>query len=277
MEIGKIDSITVFILESLHKEDWRTGANLRDDLRQYQYDNIDFPLNYEYYVIDDETELRTMLSAIEQVTSSTNSIPIIQLECHGNVDGIELSSYQRISWIDFFDLIRPINIASLNLLLLNLSMCYSESIIRSIDPRKRAPFRAMAGPIGKAYPIPLQSSWSDFYKKYCDSLLKQENNEDMGICAIAQSCNLIYYEQEFIFDVHYDTPNLLPELFEQWTNEELAKMYNEEGPLMLDVAMYKKWKANKLKKMYDSYKAFYCFYDVREKQEKAYKQLLGSE
>ena len=277
MEIGKIDSVTVYILESLHEGDQRTGENLRDDLRQYQYDNIDFPLNYDYHVIDNLTILYTTLSTIEQKTSLTNSVPIIQLECHGNTDGIELSSYQRISWIDFFDLIRPINIASLNLLLLNLSMCYSESIIKSIDPRKRAPFRAMAGPIGKAYPIPLQSSWSDFYKKYCDSLLKREDCEDKGICAIAQSCNLIYYEQEFIFKVHYDTPNLLPELFEQWTNDELTKMYNGEGPLMLDAAMYKKWKANKLKKMYDSYKAFYCFYDVREKQEKAYKHLLSSE
>ena len=277
MEIGKIDGFTIYILESLHEGDQRTGDNLRDDLRQYQYDNIEFPLNYEYHVIDDETALRAMLSAIEQVTSSTNNVPIIQLECHGNIDGIELSSYQHIRWIDFFDLIRPINIASLNLLLLNLSMCYSESIIRSIDPRKRAPFRAMAGPIGKAYPIPLQNSWNNFYKKYCDSMLKRENNEDKGICAIAQSCNLIYYEQEFIFDVHYDTPNLFPELFEQWTNDELTQMYNEEGPLMLDVAMYKKWKTNKLKKIYDSYKAFYCFYDVREKQENAYKHLTGSE
>ena len=105
MEIGKIDGFTIYILESLHEGDQRTGDNLRDDLRQYQYDNIDFPLNYEYHVIDDETALRSMLSAIEQVTSSTNNVPIIQLECHGNIDGIELSSYQHISWIDLFDLI----------------------------------------------------------------------------------------------------------------------------------------------------------------------------
>ena len=38
MDLEKIDGIKVFIIESLHENDKRTGENLKDNLRQIWYD-----------------------------------------------------------------------------------------------------------------------------------------------------------------------------------------------------------------------------------------------
>ena len=182
------------------------------------------------------------LLKIKKRTDTGNFCPIIQLECHGFKDGIELTSSEQLKWSEVFDYIRPINIASSNLLLLNLSMCNGDAVIRYIDPRKRAPFRAVIGPAGDVYPENLQNMWSDFYQLYLKSLC--EGNRET-ICSMAISSGLIYYSQEFIFDVHYDTQNLYPNLFEEWMNNNLAKMIKKEGPLLIKFSIYKKWMANK--------------------------------
>lgn len=270
MNIEYLEGIIVYILESLHGGDIRTGKNLCDDIRQYQYDFREIHIEYKYYDIENKLALQETLLEIEKEVASNNYAPIIQLECHGYPDGIELASNEHILWLDFFNYIRPINIASYNLLLLNLSMCNGSAVIRGIDPRERAPFRAVIGPEDKAYPDELQSQWSNFFNRFFSSF---KTGSQENICETAISCKLIYYNQDFVFDVHYDTPNLFPELFEQWINLNMAEMYKEGGLLMLDPISYKKWMANEFTKVFEKYKPFYCFYDYREKLEYTYNRL----
>ena len=67
-------------------------------------------------------------------------------------------------------LIRPINITAHNSLLLNLSMCNGNAVIREIDPKKRAPFRAVVGPLGEIHAMLLQESWEKFYDDYYNGI-----------------------------------------------------------------------------------------------------------
>ena len=270
MDIERLEGITVFILESLHRGDIRTGKNLCDEIRQCQYDYREIHIGYKYYDLENEFALQEKLLEIEKEVAGNNYIPIIQLECHGYDNGIELASNEHILWLDFFNYIRPVNIASCNLLLLNLSMCNGAAVIRGIDPRKRAPFRAVIGPEDKAYPEDLQAQWSNFYNRFFLSLNKGSQD---SICESAVSNKLVYYNQDFVFDVHYDTPNLYPELFEQWINTNMFEMCKEGGPLLLDPIIYKKWMAKELKKVFEKYRPYYCFYDYREKLEYTYNRL----
>lgn len=151
---------------------------------------------------------------------------------------------EMATWKELFNYIRPINIASYNLLMLNLSMCNGEAVIRYIDPTQRAPFRAVTGPIGEVLPEVLEKARLFFYVNYMKSL-----TEDYGLYKLAQSSGLIYYTQEFIFGAYYDLANQNPELFEALRKKELYEMYVAEGPLLIDPKVHSLWVAKKTSKI----------------------------
>ncbi|UKK47846.1 hypothetical protein L6475_11580 [Prevotella sp. E9-3] len=254
-----MEEITVYIIESLHEGDLHTGENLHDYLRQKGVDYHDYCFVSKYLSLFDKESFLMALQVIAENVEKYNEIPILQIECHGDREYLLLSSNEHVEWVELFDSIRVINEKSRNRLLLNLSMCNGEAVITEIDPKERAPFRAVIGPEGEAKAIDLQNAWIKLYSNYYSALKK---NEDFYLWKIASSCGLLYFNQEFIFDAHFDTPNLFPGIFKRWIYQELAEWYRKEGPLMLDVDMYIKWKEKELRKVFDSYRPYYCFEDT---------------
>lgn len=61
MNIEYLEGIIVYILESLHGGDIRTGKNLCDDIRQYQYDFREIHIEYKYYDIENKLALQETL------------------------------------------------------------------------------------------------------------------------------------------------------------------------------------------------------------------------
>ena len=256
MDLRKADRFKVYIIESPHPGDMHTGQNLYDYLRQRSVDYTDFIFEATYLSVDAREALHTTFREIANDVNAKNDIPIIQIECHGDMDYILLSSNEHIGWLELFDLTRPVNIASHNSLLLNLSMCNGHAVIREIDPKKRAPFRAVVGPLGEIKAMPLQESWEKFYDGYYFGM---KNNSEFRLHELASDCDLICYNQEFIFDSHFDTPNLFPEIFDYWMKKEIADMYRREGLLMLDTNAYKIYRSRQFKKYFDRFRPYYCF------------------
>lgn len=273
MEFENIDGIKVYIIESLHKEDKRTGEDLKDNLRQIWYDQSllsDFDCQYNY--VHDVAEFMCVTENIEKQVQSNNKLPIIQIECHGSSDGLQLESFEMVLWKDLFSYLRPINIASFNLLLLNLSMCNGETVIRYIDPTQRSPFRAVVGPIGEVKPDALEKAWLNFYENYMNSL-----KEDYGLHKLALSSSLIYYTQEFIFDAYFDLANQNPELFEFLRKKELYEMFLAEGPLFIDPKIHSLWVAKEQAKIKEKYRSLFCFDDLKSLHQETYEKLKQKE
>lgn len=237
MNIRNLEGFKVYILESLCSGDRKTGEDLKDILRQMSVDKklslSDF--DYQYISISNKEEFLAALATIETEVNSNNKWPIIQVECHGSIkgEGLVLSSRENVCWKDLFDSLRTINIASSNLLMLNLSMCFGDTVIRYIDPQKRAPFRGVTFTQGKAYPEQLEKAWSNFYTGITDT------SKEYGFSNLAHDSDLLYISQDFIFDCYFDLANQDPELFEQLRNKELAEMCKEEGLLYMDSKSYK--------------------------------------
>ena len=273
MILENLDGIKVFIIESLRNGDKKTGEDLKDNLRQIWYDqNLISDFDCQYTYVHDSNDLIRTIKDIEKQVTKSNKLPILQIECHGSSDGLQLESMEMVIWKDLFNYIRPINIASYNLLMLNLSMCNGETVIRYIDPTQRAPFRAVTGPIGEVLPEVLEKAWLFFYENYMKYL-----TEDYGLHKLAQSSGLIYYTQEFIFDAYYDLANQDHELFEALRTKELYEMYVEEGPLLIDPKVYSIWVAKKHTKIKEKYRSMFCFDDLKNLQQKAYNKLKQSE
>ena len=149
----------MYIIESLHEGDMRTGENLHDAFRQMCVDYPDFCFTSQYISIFDKDSFLTIMQDIADDVDRNNKITILQIECHGDREYLLLSSNEHVEWVELFNSIRIINEKSKNHLLLNLSMCNGEAVITEIDPKERAPFRAVIGPEGKAKVIDLQNAW----------------------------------------------------------------------------------------------------------------------
>lgn len=273
MTLENLDGIKVFIIESLRNGDKKTGEDLKDNLRQIWYDQNLIPdFDCQYTHVHDTNDLICTIKDIEKQVTTSNKLPILQIECHGSSNGLQLGSMEMVTWKELFNYIRPINIASYNLLMLNLSMCNGETVIRYIDPTQRAPFRAVTGPIGEVLPEVLEKAWLFFYENYMKSL-----TEDYGLYKLAQSSGLIYYTQEFIFDAYYDLANQNPELFEALRKKELYEMYVAEGPLLIDPKVHSLWVAKKQAKIKEKYRSMFCYDDLKSLQQEAYNKLKQSE
>lgn len=268
MTLENIDGIKVFIIESLRNGDKKTGEDLKDNLRQIWYDqNLISDFDCQYTYVHDSNDLICTIMDIEKQVKKCNKLPILQIECHGSSDGLQLGSMEMITWKELFNYIRPINIASYNLLMLNLSMCNGETVIRYIDPTQRAPFRAVTGPIGEVLPEVLEKAWLCFYENYIKSL-----TEDYGLHKLAQLSGLIYYTQEYIFDAYYDLANQDPELFEALRKKELYEMYVAEGPLLIDPKVYSLWVAKEQAKIKEKYRSMFCYDDLKSLQQEVYNE-----
>lgn len=71
-------------------------------------------------------------SAICHILSNLKEGDIITLhfETHGSEAGLYLASGEIVGWREFFDILRPINIAIGHLLFVVMSMCYNVSVFQ---------------------------------------------------------------------------------------------------------------------------------------------------
>lgn len=273
MVLENLDGVKVYIIESLRAEDLKTGEDLKDNLRQIWFDqNLLTDFDCQYNFVNNRKELIYVLDEIEKQVIENNKFPFIQIECHGSSDGIQLKSMEMVTWKELFDYIRPINVASQNFLFLNLSMCNGEKVIRYIEPTKRAPFRAVTGPVGEVFPEVLEESWLSFYKNFMNSLETKS-----GFHKLADSSGLIYFTQEFIFDAYYDLANKDPELFEALRKQELYELCKKEGILAIDPKVHSKWVAKQQAKIKAKYRSQFCFEDLQQLHQDAYNKLKSNE
>lgn len=269
-----LDGIKVYIIESLrsgNNSDKRTGEDLKDTLRQMCVDKgISSEFDYQYIPINDKQNFKIAFDAIKEEVENSNKQPIIQLECHGyeNGTGFALSSGENVTWKELFDCLRIINIASSNLLLLNLSMCFGDTVICYIDPTKRAPFRGVTCTKGETYPGYIEKAWEHFYDNLVNS------SAEYGYSKLAQESNLLYVPQDFIFDLHFNLANQDPEIFDNQRNRELANMTKTERHLSIDSKLYKKWGSKKQKEIRDKYKQYFCFDDIKPIHRAIYNELV---
>lgn len=275
MDLLQINGIKIYIIESLKDCDIRTGENLKDNLRQIWYDQgllSDFYC--QYIPVENENEFVCSLSSIEKEVNEINKLPIIQFECHGctNKLGIVLRSNDLIKWKFLFDLLRPINIASSNLLLVNLSMCNGDGVIGYIDPTKRAPFRAVTCSSKEVFPDFLENVWQRFYGDLVKSF-----REEYGLSKNSMDSGVLYFSQELIFDSYFDLANKDPELFDTFVKKELYNLYLKEGPLDIDIDCFRKYVANQQTAIKEKYRSQFCFDELKHIHKEIYKKMKQKE
>ena len=149
----------------------KTGELLYDSFRYNE--NVDELFDIEFQRIKDKYTLTKYFEILEWEFKSTNILPFLQLEMHGNETGIQLSSLEVIGWEEIVSWFERFNICTKNNLILSLALCKGGYILNALDNHitKRAPFAALIYTFEELKNIELYAGFPKFY----NSLFKDKD------------------------------------------------------------------------------------------------------
>jgi hypothetical protein len=184
------ERFTIYIIESLRSSDKLTGTLLHKEILKYI--EFKFPdLDSVLIPVSSKNEFLKEMDTIINEVKEHRFAPILQIEAHGFDFGIVLASGEIVTWLEFLDKTRELNTLLKNKLILILSLCEGNSVIGSIDPEKRAPFKAIIGSFKKVNSIDLLIGLEEFYTSFFSSSPIMTSVQKMN--EIGQFNNPLFY------------------------------------------------------------------------------------
>lgn len=163
-----VDFTGVLIIESLESPEPQTGTALFQHLQAHP--NLGAaPLDHQD--AGSSTEFLAILDRVRRAAERTGGAPLLHLEVHGNKGGLGLSGGDEITWREFADACRDINIVVKGHLVVTLAVCYGAYAISGVEPMWRAPFFGLIGSFDTEYARSLAPGFEAFY----DALLTSQD------------------------------------------------------------------------------------------------------
>jgi hypothetical protein len=159
---------TIHIIESLTSRDLRTGRRLFEDLGPLA-DAATPQATVRFDTVYSRANFLDLLGAIAEEARRHSHSPILHIEAHGSSAGIQVSSGECLSWMEFKAKLIAINeISQLNLLVI-LAACKGAYLLSTLYPRDRAPMRALIGPIRSVSTDEIERANLAFYRRLFDA------------------------------------------------------------------------------------------------------------
>jgi hypothetical protein len=159
----------IYVVESLRREDKKTGTDLYQDILRWR--TKDLEKDSELLQVKSTQEFFEFFQKVEHEVLFAHVYPLIHLEIHGNKEGLHLSSGNFVEWDRLREKLVAINIGCKNNLLITLAVCEGAYLIDSIIPHLegRAPFWGQIGPIHKVGEGDIAYSFHEFYDELLTS------------------------------------------------------------------------------------------------------------
>lgn len=164
----EISKIGIIVIQSLRKKDQETGEEVYNAfIKDKTSDIAEFISDFKK--VDNKEEFLDYLRELN-ATYEQGTILTLHLETHGSEDGISLSSGELVSWKEFYDAIRPLNVKMNNLLVVVMAMCYGAALMCYIEPEERAPFLCFVGSTREESEHNISRGFKVFYSLYTSAL-----------------------------------------------------------------------------------------------------------
>lgn len=261
----EITQIGIIVIQSLGKNDQKTGEELTKDILQYKK-YLQKNSFVEFYNLKTTAEFINTLKAINK-SMSKGVIFSLHFETHGSDEGIHLASGECIKWKEFYKLIRPINIKMGHLLIIVMAMCKGGALISSLEPQKRAPYLAFIGAFRVVTQDEIARGFNAFYTNYTGALDLGKGMEALTLEIDGKKPKkktFWTFTSEHVFDEVLD-PDLNPENFQKMVREQLIKRLVEFGELGHTKASVELEMRNHLINTSKKYRDNYCFKDFFDK------------
>jgi len=163
-EPGHLASVgQVWILESVRPGDFRAGERLTDDLAGI-LDGASARVPVEFRKLVSALELMTALDDLAASVAATGLSPILDIECHGNQSGLQLTDGSFLRWDEIKPKLEAINLASRFNLILMLGCCNGAYFASTTRLAERSAFCAYVGPTNSVAAGTLYDGFLAFYR-----------------------------------------------------------------------------------------------------------------
>lgn len=221
----EITKFRIAVIESLSEEETHTGTQL------YEGELVPLTLKDEaitasLHVVKNKAEFSKAIDAIIE-SLSYDELVTLHIEVHGDDEnGILLSSKEILGWKDFMDECRKLNEVVNGLLVVTLAMCYSIPILGSVDPTKRAPFKAVLLTNKDVTVDEVERGFTAFYNNYknpqdvfkATGIIRDEVNEGENV---SSPFHLMVADN--VFDL-LTNPDRDPEGFKHIVNDNFCRL-----------------------------------------------------
>tara|TARA_R110002051_G_scaffold82925_1_gene147369 strand:- start:242 stop:1033 length:792 start_codon:yes stop_codon:yes gene_type:complete len=198
MNSKNLTSFGLIIIESLEESD-KTGYDLFSSvMRKKVFQEPE--INAEFYDINNRIELFELLTELVKRATQNNEYFLLHFEIHGFQGGIELKDGEQINWSYLLPYFREINVHYKNSLTIYLAVCYGASLIESIRPNERAPFRVLISSEKEIYNRHFVQGFVEFYEHFFFSFDTKESLEKYNSIIDNDDDKLVMLYSEFFFD-----------------------------------------------------------------------------
>jgi hypothetical protein len=125
------------------KPDRRTGQESYNEIRSMLAAPPSSPIQVILHRVSSRSAFLARLMRIEQDFRVTGRVPLLQIETHGDGDGIGLSDTDALTWPELMKALVPLNQATGVRLPVFLESCHGMWGIRMAQAMERAPFFAL--------------------------------------------------------------------------------------------------------------------------------------
>lgn len=168
MQEIEIKKIGIVVIQSLGEEDQKTGEEVyKVFIKDKVVEDADF--FSDFHDVDNKTDFLDYLKYLDD-TYEEGTLYTLHFETHGSEAGISLSSGEVVTWQEFHDAIRPINIKMNNLLVVVMAMCFGGALTSYLDPYNRAPFLCFVGSTREESEHAISRGFKEFYAIYTSPL-----------------------------------------------------------------------------------------------------------
>jgi hypothetical protein len=194
--------------------DRRTGKEICKELQRMLV-AAKSPIQVIPHRVESKAAFLARLERIQQDFEHTKRFPLIQIETHGDEDGIGLTADDGLSWPEFMKALTPLNEATGLRLPVFLSACHGMWGIRMVRAMQRAPFFALMGPKKAVEPGAIVRGMCAFYRK---AIVEREGLKAMDYM------NSIVNPDEDIFRI-YNCEQLFRDIWDWYLTDIEAEDY----------------------------------------------------
>lgn len=208
----------IFVIESLRPEDELTGTRLFNRAIYPGMLDKSLEANCDHITVVSKEDFFNAISSIRTKVELDNISPIIHLEMHGSKSGLQLTSYERITWEELQPILIELNVLCKNNLFLTMATCYGGYIYNAISPRYPSPFWGFVGPYEAVTEDEVLADFTNFYFEFLNSL-----NLNKAVTALHKqnapnASKFKFQNVEFSFQLvykNYERKHLAPERIEE--------------------------------------------------------------
>ena len=169
MSVYELYYNTIYVIESLSDQEWKTGTDLYNRVIKPSLLNQVGLFSF-FRSVSDKREFIETLELIVADCSQNVRGPLLHIECHGCEDGLLMASGELVTWAEMKPFLTRLNIQSgLNLLVV-LAACSGANLLKALDPMEPAPVWGIVGPKYPISDVELFDDFSAFYSEIITSL-----------------------------------------------------------------------------------------------------------